>query len=129
MPTYGVIFTKQQADQDYGLPLESIPIPAETFRLLLNQTSNYIMFRIENGNLFVLDNNRNLIYPQIDSNIQPTDECIVYSLSVIDQLLGSSGIPGINVNVERRSSVLSVTYGDKTMETGANCPPYCPEQD
>jgi hypothetical protein len=128
MPTYGTIFTKEQADQDYGPALESIPIPAEAFRLLLNQTSNHIMFRIENGNLFVLDNNRNLIYPQTDANIQPTDECIVYSLSVIDELLESSGIPGINVNIERRSSVLSVTYGDKTMETGAMCPPNCPSE-
>lgn len=126
MPTYGEIFTNQQANQNYGPALESVPISADTFRTWLNQTNNCIMFKIINGNIIVLDNNRKIIYSQTDSNINPEDVCIMYSVSVINDLLNLGGEANINVNIEQRNSVLTVTFGDHTMETGILCPPNCP---
>ena len=120
--TFGKIFTREEADNMFGKVLQSRPIPTQLVWELLNRTNNYIMFRIENNKVIVLDNKRNVLYPEgIVVNSQ--DVFTVYEVSVLAELLnlGNSS----EVQVEKRSEVLSITSGGYTMEIGALCPPFC----
>jgi len=124
--TYGEIFTSAEANQKFGPVLKSVTVPSFTLKKWLDQTDKYIMFKIVEDEAFILDNNRNLLYP-IAGNINPTDVFTVFSVSVINELL----ISGRNakVFVEQRNSVLSVSSGYLTMEVGVLCPIWCPDDD
>lgn len=120
--TYGQLFTKQEADKKFGPVLQSITLPKPTVQNFLSKTNNYIMFRVENNNVVVLDNMRRVLFPE-GQVINSTDTFSMYSVSVVQELLSRS-----NENVvfiEQRSEVLSVTYGGSTMEVAVHCPPIC----
>ena len=120
--TFGKIFTSEEADNMFGKVLQSRPIPTQLVQELLNRTNNYIMFRIENNKVIVLDNKRNVLFPE-GVLINSQDVFTVYEVSVLAELLnlGNSS----EVQVEKRSEVLSITSGGYTMEVGALCPPFC----
>ena len=120
--TFGKIFTSEEADNMFGKVLQSRPIPTQLVQELLNQTNNYIMFSIENNKVIVLDNKRNVLYPE-GVLINSQDVFTVYAVQVLTELLnlGNSS----EVKVEKRSEVLSITSGGYTMEVGSLCPPIC----
>jgi len=120
--TYGEIFTYAEANQNFGPVLESVPLLESTLQRLLNQTDNYIMFKIIDGNAIILDYQRNVIYP-IGENISSTDVFTMFSVSVMKKLLSLDN--NTKVFIEQRSSALSVSYGDYTLEVGSFCPPIC----
>ena len=121
--TYGQLFAKQEADEKFGLVLQSIDISRSAFESFLTQTSNYIMFKVKDKKAIVLDNKRNVIYPEgvlINSN----ETFTMYSISVVNELLSKGNEK--TVHIEQRSEVLSISSGGFTMEIGALCPPICP---
>ena len=121
--TYGQLFAKQEADEKFGLVLQSIDISRSAFESFLTQTSNYIMFKVKDKNAIVLDNKRKVIYPEgvlINSN----ETFTMYSISVVNELLSKGNEK--TVHIEQRSEVLSISSGGFTMEIGALCPPICP---
>ena len=120
--TFGKIFTNEEADNMFGKVLQSRPIPTQLVWELLNRTNNYIMFRIENNKVIVLDSKRNVLYPE-GVLINSQDVFTVYAVQVLTELLnlGNSS----EVKVEKRSEVLSITSGGYTMEVGSLCPPFC----
>ena len=121
--TYGQLFAKQEADEKFGLVLQSIDISRSAFESFLTQTSNYIMFKVKDKIVIVLDNKRKVIYPEgvlINSN----ETFTMYSISVVNELLSKGNEK--TVHIEQRSEVLSISSGGFTMEIGALCPPICP---
>jgi len=120
--TFGKIFTNEEADNMFGKVLQSRPIPTQLVQELLNRTNNYIMFRIENNKVIILDNKRNVLFPE-GVLINSQDVFTVYAVQVLTELLnlGNSS----EVKVEKRSEVLSISSGGYTMEVGALCPPFC----
>ena len=122
--TYGKIFTNQQADNLFGPVLASVSVSRTTFQSFLNQTNNYIMFKVVDNGAIVLDNNRNKISPPTNISISPSEEFTVYKVSVVSELL-SKGTDN-TVYIQQRSNVLSISTGGFTMEVGSICPPYCP---
>jgi len=119
---HGKIFTSSEANPKFGPVLVSVGIPTETLQRILNQTRNYIMFKIVNNSVIVINNNRNVILPQ-GKSINAQDVFTLYSVSVLNDLLSRADSPVIYV--EQRSEVLSITYGGYTMEIGVICPPFC----
>ncbi len=124
--TYGEIFTNTEANQKFGRVLKSVALPTSSLQGLLNRTNNFIMFNIVNGEAFVLDENRDVLYPE-DKTINSQEVFTMFSISTINELL-SLGNKDV-VLVEQRSSVLSVSNGGFTLEVGAFCPPICPDDD
>ena len=120
--TYGEIFTKNEANQRFGSVLESVTMPTTTIQGLLNQTNAYIMFKIVNSKVIVLDEERNVIYPS-GTTINSGDVFTLFSLSVVNTLFSKGS--GTEIYIEQRSEVLSLTYGGYTMEFGTFCPPIC----
>lgn len=124
--TYGEIFTNTKANQKFGRVLKSVTLPTSSLQGLLNRTNNYIMFKIVNGKVFVLDKNRNVLYPE-GKTINSQEVFTMFSVSVMNELLSLGN--NAKVFVEQRSSVLSVSYGGFTLEVGVQCPPFCPDDD
>lgn len=119
---HGEIFAKSEANKKFGPVLVSISMPTENLQSILNKTENYIMFKIVNNSVIVLNNNRNVIFPQ-GKSINAQEVFSLYSVSVLNDLL-SRGDDTV-IYVEQRSEVLSITYGSYTMEVGVFCPPFC----
>jgi hypothetical protein len=118
----GEIFTSSEANQKFGTVLVSVSISTGTLQSILKQAGNYIMFKIVNNSVIVIDNNRNVISPQ-GKSINSQDVFTLFSVSVLNDLL-SRGDDSV-IYVEQRSEVLSITYGGYTMEVGTFCPPFC----
>ena len=84
--TYGEIFSKSEADQEFGSVLESVTMSKTTLQGLLNQTTDYIMFKIVNSKVIVLDEERSVIYPS-GTSVDSEDVFSMFSLSVVNSLL------------------------------------------
>jgi len=118
----GQIFSKSQADQMYGKVLESEPISTSLLNQLMTQTTNYLMFKIISGTVYVLGDNRVVLQPP---NQQVGDGVVftLFSISVIKDLLTDGG--DSDTAVEQREEVLTLTNGNYTLNTGTSCPPNC----
>ena len=122
MSTYGEIFSAESANQNFGPVQNSIQLPVSIIKPLLSITGTSIMFKIINNQVVILDSHRNVIYPQS----QPVDPDVVFSLyttNILKSLLEQGSEQ--NIEVQERSSVLSIGYGDKVMEMSTLCPPDC----
>ena len=122
MSTYGEIFSAESANQNFGPVQNSIQLPVSIIKPLLSITGTSIMFKIINNQVIILDSHRNVIYPQS----QPVDPDVVFSLyttNILKSLLEQGSEQ--NIEVQERSSVLSIGYGDKVMEMSTLCPPVC----
>ena len=120
--TYGEIFTNKEANQKFGRVLKSVTLPTSSLLGLLNRTNNFIMFKIIEGEVIVLDKNRNVLYPE-GKTINSQEVFTMYSVSVMNELLSLGS--NAKVFVEQRSTVLSISYGGYTLEFGTICPPFC----
>jgi hypothetical protein len=119
---FGQIFTRQDADTQFGPVITSVAFAKQNIQNFLTQTNNYIMFRIENNSAIVLDNHRMPLYPT-GVKMNSSDKFIMYSTSVLEELLSLGNDE--TVYVEQRSNVLCITNGGFTMEYGVFCPPIC----
>jgi hypothetical protein len=118
----GQLFTKEDANQRFGPVLKSIDLPVSAFTGLTNQTSNHLMFRIQGNQPIVLDGKRNVLYPA-GTVVNPQEVFTVYNISVINELLSNNS--GEFISIEQRKDVLSISFGEMTMEVGTLCPPFC----
>jgi hypothetical protein len=80
------------------------------------------MFRIRDNQLIILDNKRKILYPA-GVQIASQEVFTVYSITMINELL--SNVSTTPVRIEQRRDVLSISYGQMTMEVGTPCPPIC----
>ena len=118
----GKIYSKTEANQMYGDVLESEPISTSLLNQLMTQTSSVLMFKLINGTVYVLGDNRVVLHPP---NQQVGDGVVftLFSISVIKDLFTDGG--DSDTTVEQRERVLTLTNGDYTMESGSWCPPDC----
>ncbi len=123
MSTYGQIFSAQGANQNFGPVQNSIQIPVSVVKPLLGTCGTSIMFKVINNQVIVLDSHRNVIYPPSSSPISSAVVFSLYTTSVLKSLLDQGS--GQNIEVQERTSVLSIGYGDKVMEVSTLCPPTC----
>ena len=123
MPTYGEIYSTQAANQNFGPVQNAFQLPVSEIKPLLSITGTSIMFKVINNQVVILDSNRNVIYPK---SYSPVDQDVVFSLyttSVLKSLLDQGS--GQNIEVQERTSVLSIGYGNKVLEMATDCPPNC----
>ena len=79
--TYGEILTNTEANQEFGRVPKSVDLPTSSLQGLLNRTNNFIMFKIIDCEIFVLDNNRNVLYPDsVAINSQEVLQCLAFQL-------------------------------------------------
>lgn len=119
---YGKILAKSDADQQFGAVLEFVSISTNTLHDLLGKSEKTVMFKIIDKELYVLNNNREVIYPA-GGMVASDVKLAVYSISVISKLIADGNQS--STQVEQRSEVLSITNGNQTLEYSSWCPPLC----
>ena len=120
----GKILSKENADQLFGPVLVSKEIPTDTLMMYTNQSFNVIMFKLMNNELYILDNDRNVMLP-LGATINSTEIFSMYSVVIVQQLLSDGNSPF--TTVEKRKDVLTITNGEFTLEYSILCPPLCPD--
>jgi len=123
---FGKILSKTEADSNFGPVQISVPIETELLNKLLDRYSDVLMFNIIGGEPVILDKYREVVYSVTSISIPKEQIFYKYSISVIRELLISGG--SATTEIEKRSEVLTVTNGLKTMEFGGLCPPFCEDE-
>jgi|SRR5690606_2204156 len=121
----GVIYTAEEANQQFGDVSSSIQISATQLKDFMDQTENYLMFKIISGVLYVLGDERSVLEPD-QGYVDPDVIFTVYSKSKVDELIDTGG-EETNL-VEIRNNLLTITNGQFTLENGGWCPPLCGEE-
>ncbi len=142
----GKLFTKEEADQQFGKVVESVPMSLESFQALLDSgplgtdkvgkdtllplssssQTGTMMFRIMDNDIVVLDGMRRSIcnHTSTDFVKQGQVEFKVYARELVETLIRDGG--GDTVMFENRESgVFSITCGKMTLEFSIPCPPMC----
>ena len=119
---HGRIISKTEADEQFDSVLISVTMSVESLQELISGTRDNIMFKIDNDSVIVLDNNRNVLFPE-GKVISSEDIFTLYSVSVLNNLFLQGN--AATVYIEQRTNVLTITNGNYTMEFGTLCPPYC----
>lgn len=128
----GKFYTTDEANELFGSVIYSVEMNSNHLANLLDKTSTTIMFGLINQQLIILDNNRNLIFPE-KADYNDTDVFTVYGTEKVRELLAVSKLnkqitdESESVNIEQRKEVLSLSTENKTLETGNKCPPNCPD--
>ncbi len=120
--TIGVIYTKPEADQKFGPVLNSVKVSNSQLEDWLNKSGNYLLFKIDGRNLYILAEGRKPLFPD-SLLVQPEEVYKLVSVSKIKELINK----GQNQQTffEERQNVFSISNGDYTLEEIVNCPPFC----
>ena len=119
----GKLYTKAEANSLYGLVINSVPISSMYLINLTSQTTNYLMFRILNGNIIILGDKRAALYPT-NAAISEKDVFRYLSISLIQKLIKNGNSPTTYVEI-RNNEILTITNGVYTLENTVLCPPFC----
>ena len=118
----GVIYGNQEAEQKFGKVINSLEMPSIQLESLLKMSGKYIMFKIADKNLFIIDENRKPLYP--DNISVKSDEVFkLLSVSKVLELLNEG--QNRQTFFEERENAFSITNGSYTLEQSALCPPFC----
>jgi hypothetical protein len=119
----GKIYTNAEANSLFGPVITSVPISSIQLTNLTSKTTNYLMFRILNGNLTILGDKRMVLYP-VNAIIDPKDVFRILSISLIQKIIrdGNSAMTYIEV---RNNEILTITNGVYTLDYATLCPPFC----
>jgi len=119
----GKIYSNADANTLFGPVTVSVQISSSQLNSLTSQTTNYLMFRILNGNLTILGDKRMVLYPT-NVAISPQDVFRYFSISLIQKLLTDGNNATTSIEV-RNNGIITLTNGIHTLENGVECPPYC----
>jgi hypothetical protein len=119
----GKMYSKQEADNLYGPIINVVQVKTSFLSKYLISQSNYIMFRIYNNNIFILDSERRPIYPE-SAIIKPEDVFRCFSISMVIKTLSTGNELTTSIEL-RNNNIITITNGNSTLEMGVLCPPFC----
>ncbi len=92
------------------------------FNSLMALTDKNIMFRVENGKLLILGDDRKALFP---SGYAVKSEVVFAraSKSMVAELLSTS--KDMQIIIEKRENCTSISYGENILENLFDCPPIC----
>ncbi len=122
--TIGKIFTKAEADKQFGPVLKSVTMKVEEVKALLSKTGDYVMFDLSGDRVRCLDGKRQALN-SFGKTATSKDVFHKYSRSKVEELISLGD--GATVTFETRANVFSVTSGATTLELSVFCPPLCNE--
>jgi hypothetical protein len=120
----GIIYAAGDANNMFGNVTKSVGIRTSELSSLAEESGSYIMFLIKDDKILILDEHRNLLYPQGEEFSSDTVFNYFSKAKLLELLnIGDSS----ETFVENRQEVLSITNGNFTLENSRPCPPYCPD--
>lgn len=118
----GKIFSKDEADQNFGPVLSSVKIPSSELKALINRSNKLVMFNVAGGKLSILREGRTLLHPP-GFSVKADEKYAAYSKSIVEELLTLGKAD--TTFVEQRKDVISISNGMHTLEMTTWCPPFC----
>jgi hypothetical protein len=118
----GTIFSKDEADKNFGPVLSSVKIASSELEALISQSNKLVMFNVAGGKLSILKEGRILLYPP-GFSVKSDEKYAACSKSVVEELLSLGKAD--TTFVEQRKDVISITNGLHTLEQIPWCPPWC----
>lgn len=121
--TIGKIYKSDEANKLFGNVIDAISFPQSDLLQIANNTQNYLLFSLSNGELTILGDMRLVLYP-VGKTVDSNEVFYVYSKSKVAELLKQS--PSDKVIFEARQKTLTLSSGTSTLEEALLCPPFCP---
>lgn len=128
----GKLFSSKEADILFGNVNESITISVDDLNAALDKGNDYILFTVKNKQVVIRNEKRQYLSNE-RVELGKNETLYIYSKSMIKELLKAKSTAmsfskvTAAVAVELRDGILTLTYGDATIEMGAACPPICSE--
>lgn len=124
----GKLFTKAQADQNFGKVNSSVTVNTLTITQAIEKSPDYLLFNIVNGNLLILNRKRGVLYSANPATMKVASNVPfhIFSVSKVKELISSGGNNPFTIVELRDNGILTITNGTETMEMSLMCPPYCP---
>ncbi len=119
----GKMYSKQEADNLYGTVITAVQIQTSFLNKFLINQDSYVMFRIYNNNLIVLDSKRRPLYPET-ATVNPDDVFRYFSNSMVTKTISSGNELTTRIEL-RNNNIITITNGNSTLEMGGICPPFC----
>ncbi|MGD8779481.1 MAG: hypothetical protein PVH88_11045 [Ignavibacteria bacterium] len=106
---------------------ETVKSPARQLLRIVNKAETHVMFNIKDGKLYILDQDRNALYP--NSYEAPDDE--VFYVYTVDYVINYVNQAGTKTITFTKDSDGVVTMGNNTSKLSTKrmmiaCPPKCP---
>ena len=118
----GQLFTKADVTAAFGEITFSASMPTPDLQALLTKTDTYVLFKIIDSSIVILNNKRELLYPE-GVSVPSEAPFKLYSVSKVQELIDKGGAE--TVSFETRDCIMTISDGDHILELGANCPPWC----
>ncbi len=124
----GKLYTKADANQTYGPVVSSVTINTEIILKAIEQSPDYIMFNIINGQLIILNGKRGVLFStdKLTTAVPARTVFHYFSTSKVKELITLGGNATFTTIELRPNNVLTVTSGTSTLEQSLFCPPFCP---
>ena len=119
----GKIFTKTEANQKFGRVLNSVQMNTKLLMKLAEKTPEYVLFKVKNNHLIVLNKKRKVISGNVKS-VSKSEVFHLFSTQKLIELIQKGNSPITTFEV-RSNDILSVTSGAETLEESLSCPPFC----
>jgi len=119
----GKLFSRIEANEQFGLPLFSLEIKNEIISDCLGKSTGFIMFNIINDTIYILDNQRNTLLP-LGASVEKEVVFKTFDIDIVNELMKSGNEP-VTFIESRKDNVISLTNGEVTLELSWPCPPSC----
>ena len=118
----GKIFDKKEANILFGDVKSSFELKPNVLKLALLNAKDYVLIAVRNGRISFANEKKQVLAGDLQP-IGTTETVYIFSKDKVAEfvsLIGSSPIL-----VEVRSSTLTITAADHTLEFALPCPPMC----
>lgn len=123
MADKGKVFTRIEAESQFGSIRKNIQFSAADLTNLLEKAGENIMFKIKNGKLIILDSKRNVLYPE-GEKIDDKEVFNLYSVSMVKQFMDSNKDQEM-LDFEEREKAFTISGENLILDLSSDCPPWC----
>ncbi|MDF1612986.1 hypothetical protein [Stygiobacter electus] len=143
MGEVGKLFHKDEADKLFGKPKQALQINPKLLQKALLKAKDYVLFTIKNGKILILDEKKHSLTDD-NEKLDRLETAYIFSKSKVLEFLNAAfGNNPMQINnpkerameilsttadpiyVEDRSSTLTLSAANSTLELSTLCPPVC----
>ncbi len=119
----GKIFDKKEAKTLFGEVKKSFELKPNILKQALLQAKDYVLIVVKNGRISIANEKKQVLAGEVQAISGLETTSYAFSKDKVAEfitLIGSS-----TIQVEERSSTLTLTASDITLEMSMPCPPIC----
>ena len=119
----GKIFDKKEATILFGDVKSTLELKSGVLKRALLLSTDYVLIYVKNGKVSIANEKKQVLAGDVQT-IGTTETVYIFSKDKVAEFVSLIG--GSPILVEQRSSTLTITAGEVTLEQSMPCPPICP---